>query len=51
MHYGTRAGDTLLRYDNSHGRHERHTPDATEEIEYPGIAALYRRFLDEIENR
>jgi len=33
FHYGTLAGDTILRYDNSHGVHERHTEDALEEIE------------------
>lgn len=51
FHYGTLAGDTILRYDNSHGVHERHTEDDLEEIEYPdgGLVELYDRFLDEIE--
>lgn len=48
LHYGTVDGDTLLRYDNAHGVHERHTPNGTTEIEYPGIATLYRRFREEI---
>lgn len=48
LHYGTRDGDTILRYDNSHGVHEKHVGDEVEIIEYPGIAALYRRFLREL---
>lgn len=51
FHYGTKGGDTILRYDNSHGVHERHTPDGLEEIDYPGggMVELYDRFLAEIE--
>lgn len=48
MHYGTLDGDTILRYDNSHGIHERHDGDETAEIEYPGAEALYRRFIREL---
>ncbi len=51
MHYGTRDGDTILQYDNSHGKHERHTGTTTEYIKFPGIADLYRRFREEIEDR
>lgn len=50
MHYGTLAGETILRYDNSHGVHERHDGDTTEEFEYPGSQALYQRFISEIED-
>jgi hypothetical protein len=50
FHYGTKDGDTILRYDNSHGVHERHTPESLEEVDYPdgGIVELYDRFLTEI---
>ncbi|GAA0459191.1 DUF6516 family protein [Halococcus dombrowskii] len=49
FHYGTLDDETLLRYDNSHGWHERHVGDSVEEIEYPGIAELYEQFVNEIE--
>ncbi len=49
MHFGTTEGHTLLRYDNSHGNHERHSPQGTEEIDFPGFEELYRRFRTEIE--
>lgn len=48
LHYGTKADETLLRYDNSHGVHERHRGDEVELIEFPGIAPLYERFREEI---
>lgn len=54
LHYGTVAGETLLRYDNAHERskgHERHTPDGTEEIDFPGMVDLLERFQDEVEDR
>ena len=41
----------LLRYDNGHEQHkghERHTPDGTAEIEFPGMAELIQRFESEI---
>ena len=47
LHYGTEAGKTLIRYDNSHGYHERHTVD--EHYEFPGYDAVQRRFWDEVE--
>ncbi|WP_135829991.1 toxin-antitoxin system TumE family protein [Halorussus halobius] len=53
LHYGTLDGDTLLRYDNAHERHkghERHTPDGVEQIDFPGMEALIRRFEREIES-
>ncbi len=53
LHYGTTDGETLLRYDNAHERskgHERHTADGVTEIEFPGMAELYDRFLGEIED-
>jgi hypothetical protein len=53
LHYGYTDGrGTILRYDNENetpGRHERHTPDQVEEIDFPGMLALRDRFLDEIE--
>jgi len=55
LHYGYTDGrGTILRYDNENqtpGRHERHTPDGIEEIEFPGMLALRDRFLTEIEDR
>lgn len=50
MHFGTIDGDTLLRYDNSHGVHERHSPEGIEEIDFPGFEVLYRRFKNEIDH-
>lgn len=44
-------GEMLLRYDNGHEQHkghERHTPDGTAEIEFPGMAELIQRFESEI---
>lgn len=49
MHYGTLDGETILRYDNSHGRHERHSCGEREAIDFPGLESLYRRFVREIE--
>jgi hypothetical protein len=51
MHYGTKAGETILRYDNAHPEekgHERHTPDGTTEIDFPGWEALLARFRTEV---
>lgn len=53
LHYGEIGGQTLLRYDNAHERtkgHERHSPDGTDDIEFPGMAELYQRFRREIED-
>jgi len=50
LHYGTEAGDTFIRYDNSHGYHERHTDNGLDEnYEFPGYDAVQRRFWDEVE--
>lgn len=55
LHYGFLDGQgVILRYDNENqtpGRHERHTPDGIEEIEFPGMMELRDRFLNEIQNR
>lgn len=49
LHYGTDEGDTLVRYDNSHGVHERHTFDGIDEdYEFPGYEAIQKRFWDEV---
>lgn len=53
MHYGTYDGEVIVRYDNAHPEtqgHERHTPDGTEEIEFPGWQALLERFKMEVKN-
>ena len=48
LHYGTEDGTTLLRYDNSHGDHERHTSDGLDdEYEFLGHDAVQRRFWNE----
>ena len=50
LHYGTEAGKTLIRYDNSHGVDERHTPNGIDEdYEFPGYDAVQERFWDEVE--
>lgn len=53
LHYGYTDGrGTILRYDNENetiGRHERHSPDGIELIEFPGMMTLRDRFLKEIE--
>ena len=50
LHYGTEGGETLIRYDNSHGVHERHTPTGIDEpYEFPGYEAIQERFWDEVE--
>lgn len=51
LHFGTVEGETIVRYDNSHGVHERHEGDAVERIDYPGIRALVERFEDEVRAR
>ena len=49
LHYGTDEGDTLVRYDNSHGVHERHTPEGIDEdYEFPGYEAVQKRFWDDV---
>ena len=50
LHYGTDDGETRIRYDNSHGVHERHTPEGLDDdYEFPGYNAVQERFWDEVE--
>ncbi|PSQ34122.1 MAG: hypothetical protein BRD21_10715 [Halobacteriales archaeon SW_8_66_22] len=55
LHYGYTDGrGTILRYDNENetpGRHERHTPEGVEQIEFPGMLTLRERFMTEIEEK
>jgi hypothetical protein len=49
LHYGTTDGDAIVRYDNSHGVHERHTGDGLDEDhEFPGYEAVVDRFYAEV---
>lgn len=49
LHYGTEGGETLIRYDNSHGVHERHTDEGLDDgYEFPGYGAIQQRFWDEV---
>lgn len=50
LHYGTEDGTTLIRYDNAHGDHERHTPEGLDtDYEFPGYDAVQERFWKEVE--
>lgn len=50
LHYGTEDGATIVRYDNSHGVHERHTADGLDgSYEFPGYHAMQDRFWREVE--
>lgn len=50
LHYGTAGGTTLIRYDNSHGEHERHTADGRDEdYDFPGYDTVQERFWEEVE--
>ena len=53
LHYGFLDDQgVILRYDNENqtpGRHERHTPDGIEGIEFPGMMELRDRFVNEIQ--
>ncbi|POG54148.1 toxin-antitoxin system TumE family protein [Haloferax marisrubri] len=57
MHYGNKAGDTILRYDNAHPEtkgHERHVgEDIDGDYEYPGsyveVLQRFRREVNEYE--
>jgi len=50
LHYGTEDGTTLVRYDNSHGDHDRHTPDGRDpDYEFPGYDAVQERFWADVE--
>jgi hypothetical protein len=49
LHYGTDEGDTLVRYDNSHGVHERHTTNGLDDnYDFPGYEAVQTRFWTEV---
>lgn len=50
LHYGTEDGETLIRYDNSHGFHERHTAvGRDDDYEFVGYDAVQARFWNEVE--
>lgn len=52
LHYGTKDGRTLVRYDNAHEAtkgHERHVGGQVETIDFPGMQELYDRFIREVE--
>ncbi|WP_049938216.1 toxin-antitoxin system TumE family protein [Halorhabdus tiamatea] len=50
LHYGTTEDVTFVRYDNSHGIHERHTSEGLDEdYDFPGYAAMQDRFWREVE--
>jgi len=51
LHFGTVNDETLVRYDNSHGVHERHEGDEVEYINFPGIEALVERFEADVDDR
>ncbi|MDZ7688112.1 MAG: DUF6516 family protein [Halobacteriales archaeon] len=46
--YGTRDG-TILRYDNSHGKHDRHFGDNREDIGFEGLEEHLELFFEEVE--
>jgi len=51
LHYGTDNGKTVIRYDNSHGFHERHTTEGRDEnYEFPGYDAIQARFWNEVDH-
>ena len=53
LHYGYTDGrGVILRYDNENetpGRHERHTSESVESIDFPGMMALRDRFINKID--
>ncbi|ERG93021.1 MAG: hypothetical protein J07HQW1_03074 [Haloquadratum walsbyi J07HQW1] len=50
LHFGTEDETTLIRYDNSHGVHERHTSNGLDDdYRFPGYGAVQERFWTEIE--
>ena len=54
LHYGYTDGrGVIVRYDNENetpGRHECHTPEGVESIDFPGMLALRDRFMTEIDH-
>lgn len=52
LHFGRTDRRWHLRYDNAHEStkgHERHTHESTDEIDFPGMLALFDRFQAEID--
>jgi len=53
LHYGyVDDRGTILRYDNENhtvGRHEQHTPEGVQEIDFPGMMELRDRFMNQID--
>ena len=53
LHCGYTDGrGVILRYDNENetpGRHERHTSESVESIDFPGMVALRDRFMNKID--
>ncbi|WP_135827699.1 toxin-antitoxin system TumE family protein [Halorussus halobius] len=53
LHYGTKDGETIVRYDNAHEAtkgHERHVDEQVTIIDFPGMMELYDRFLRDVED-
>ena len=49
FHYGRKDSDVpILRYDNHHGVHERHSGSELEEVDFPGTETLLRQFVREL---
>lgn len=49
LHFGTDDGTTIIRYDNSHGEHERHTRAGLDaDYEFPGYDAVQERFWEDV---
>lgn len=49
FHYGEAGGrNPIVRYDNHHGTHEVHRGPSTEEIDFPGLQVLYRRWRTDL---
>jgi hypothetical protein len=42
LHYGSKDDETYVRYDNSHGVHERHEGNEVQHIDFPGLSELYQ---------
>ena len=47
--YGTNEG-TILRYDNSHGKHDRHFGDIREDVSFEGLGEHLENFFEEVEH-
>ena len=51
MHHTATTNYPEFRYDNSHGVHEVHIGETAQEIVYPGVAELFRRFSQTVSRR